>query len=70
MQLIELRRLRLAHILLVLAIAALMAAKQAKLKVGDDAPDFTAKGIEDESLSLSDFEGKKNVVVVFNRAHW
>ena len=39
------------------------------LKVGDMAPDFTlstAKGTsEKDSLTLSDFRGEKNVVIVF-----
>jgi peroxiredoxin len=37
---------------------------------GDEAaiaPDFSAKDSEGRTTSLSDFKGKKNVVLVFNR---
>ena len=47
-----------------------LGADSAKLQVGDKAPDFTANAAQDKSLSLSDFQGKKSVVLVFNRAHW
>lgn len=42
----------------------------ADLKVGDEAPDFELQGIGDAKVTLSSFEKKKNVVVVFSRAHW
>ncbi len=35
------------------------------LKVGDAAPNFTLKNTNNESVSLSDFNGKKNVVILF-----
>ena len=35
------------------------------LKVGDLAPNFSLKNTNNESVSLSDFKGKKNVVVLF-----
>ena len=35
------------------------------LKVGDAAPNFTLKNTNNESVSLSDFKGKKNVVILF-----
>lgn len=35
------------------------------LKVGDRAPDFTLKTAEKEDWRLSDFRGKKNVVLAF-----
>ena len=35
------------------------------LKVGDVAPNFTLKDTNLESVSLSDYKGKKNVVVLF-----
>jgi peroxiredoxin Q/BCP len=37
------------------------------LKEGDKAPDFTLKNAEDESVSLSDFTGKKVVVYFYPR---
>jgi peroxiredoxin len=39
-----------------------------KLKVGDVAPDFTLQyfdGHDDKDIKLSDYRGKKNVVLAF-----
>ena len=38
-----------------------------KPKTYESAPDFTASDAEGKTVSLSDFRGKKNVVLVFNR---
>ena len=35
------------------------------LKVGDEAPDFTLKDTAGKDVKLSDFRGKKNVVLAF-----
>jgi len=35
------------------------------LKAGDAAPNFTLRDTNNESVSLADFKGKKNVVVLF-----
>lgn len=35
------------------------------LKVGDMAPDFTLRGIDGKTYTLSDFRGKQNVVLAF-----
>jgi peroxiredoxin len=35
------------------------------LKVGDEAPDFTLPSTTGQSFKLSDFRGKKNVVLAF-----
>ena len=35
------------------------------LKVGDAAPNFSLKNTNNESVSLSDFKGKKNVIILF-----
>jgi cytochrome oxidase Cu insertion factor (SCO1/SenC/PrrC family) len=40
-------------------------APQTQLKVGDTAPDFTLTDTEGQKVSLSDFRGKKNVVLAF-----
>lgn len=41
-----------------------------KVKIGDKAPDFTLPSISGERISLSDFRGKKNVVISFVPAAW
>lgn len=41
-----------------------------RVKVGDKAPDFTLEDIDGKNMSLSDFHGKKSVVLVFYRGHW
>jgi cytochrome oxidase Cu insertion factor (SCO1/SenC/PrrC family) len=40
-------------------------APQTQLKVGDPAPDFTLTDAEGQQVKLSDFRGKKNVVLAF-----
>jgi peroxiredoxin len=43
------------------------------LKVGDDAPDFSVPavvGVEKVKVTLSDYRGKKNVVIVFYPLDW
>jgi len=41
-----------------------------RVKVGDPAPDFTLPSLSGERISLSDFRGKKNVVISFVPAAW
>jgi len=41
------------------------AAPQTQLKVGDRAPDFELTDTEGQRVRLSDFRGKKNVVLAF-----
>ena len=41
------------------------AAPQTQLKVGDRAPDFELTDTEGQKVHLSDFKGKKNVVLAF-----
>jgi hypothetical protein len=59
----------LAAILLALTVSALAQqtpqAPQTKLKVGDAAPDFTLTDTEGNKVKLSDFKGKKTVVLAF-----
>jgi hypothetical protein len=40
------------------------------LRVGDYAPDFCLKSHTGELISLSDFQGKKNVVLAFFPLAW
>jgi peroxiredoxin len=41
-----------------------------KVKVGDLAPDFTLPAVSGEKISLSQYRGKKNVVISFVPAAW
>ena len=38
-----------------------------KIKVGEKVRDFTCLDTEGRSVTLSDFEGKENIFLVFNR---
>ena len=41
-----------------------------RIKVGQPAPDFTLEDMEGKNITLSDFRGKKTVVLVFYRGYW
>jgi cytochrome oxidase Cu insertion factor (SCO1/SenC/PrrC family) len=41
-----------------------------RIKVGQPAPDFTLENIDGKHVSLSEFRGKKSVVLVFYRGQW
>jgi len=41
-----------------------------RIKVGQPAPDFTLEDMDGKKISLSDYRGKKSVVLVFYRGHW
>jgi cytochrome oxidase Cu insertion factor (SCO1/SenC/PrrC family) len=41
-----------------------------RIQVGDEAPDFTLASFEGEPVTLSDFRGEANVLLVFYRGHW
>jgi peroxiredoxin len=41
-----------------------------RVKVGQPAPNFTLEDMEGKSITLSDFRGKKTVVLVFYRGYW
>ena len=48
-----------------------VADKTQTLKIGDEAPDFELTGHRGgERVKLSDFRGKKNVVIVFYPLDW
>ena len=51
---------------IVLSVLMLLTPMSAKaLNVGDKAPDFTAFTTVQESVRLSDYQGKKNVMMFF-----
>ncbi|HEX7861815.1 MAG TPA: peroxiredoxin [Verrucomicrobiae bacterium] len=50
---------------LVAVVAAAVVAVAEPLKVGDDAPEFELKGSDGKTYKLSDFKGKKAVVVAW-----
>lgn len=53
-------------LLFTLAAATVFAqAQHTHLKVGDQAPDFTLPDTNNKPVKLSDFRGKKNVVLAF-----
>lgn len=41
-----------------------------RLQVGEPAPDFTLAAFEGDPVTLSDFRGETNVILVFYRGHW
>ena len=41
-----------------------------RVHAGVAAPDFTLQAFTGESVTLSDYRGVKNVVLVFYRGHW
>jgi len=57
--------LSLLVVLVTLANAQQPAPPKTNLKVGDAAPDFTLPSTAGQKVKLSDFKGKKNVVLAF-----
>lgn len=41
-----------------------------RVRIGELAPDFTLQALGRPPVTLSDFRGSKNVVLVFYRGHW
>ena len=58
----------LAALALLTLVTPLASAKE--VAIGKPAPDFKATNIEGKEVKLSDWIGKKQLVVVFSRAHW
>ena len=48
-----------------LALASALSSQAAPLKVGDKAPEFTLPDQNGNKVSLTQFQGKKNVVLAF-----
>ena len=53
----------LLAVLSVLVLAQQTTPPKTHLKVGDPAPDFTLRATDGKSYKLSDFKGKKNIVL-------
>ena len=58
-----LRCLALLGVVSVVALAQQPPPVKTQLKVGDTAPDFTLRATDGKTYKLSDFKGKKNVVL-------
>jgi cytochrome oxidase Cu insertion factor (SCO1/SenC/PrrC family) len=58
-------RLSAGVVLCALAAQAQMAPPKLQLKAGDAAPDFTLPASTGKEIRLSEFRGKKNVVLAF-----
>lgn len=41
-----------------------------RIAVGDTAPDFTLRSHGGGIVTLSDYHGKKDIILVFYRGHW
>jgi cytochrome oxidase Cu insertion factor (SCO1/SenC/PrrC family) len=50
--------------------ANLSATEIGRIKIGQAAPDFALENTDGKAITLSDFRGKKAVVLVFYRGYW
>jgi len=41
-----------------------------RVKVGQAAPDFILENSQGKNVSLADYRGRKNVILIFYRGHW
>ncbi len=41
--------------------------REGRINIGEQARDFTLENTHGEQVTLSDFEGKQNIFLVFNR---
>lgn len=49
---------------------ALPASDLERVQAGDIAPDFSLESLSGDIVTLSDYRGRHNVVLVFYRGHW
>jgi hypothetical protein len=56
---------KIGLILVVFAFFIIGASTGQSLEVGDSAPDFNLVGVSGNELRLSDYKGKKNVILIF-----
>jgi len=56
---------RLLQLSLGLAVTLMLASTVAAVEVGDQAPDFSLPSTSGDKLSLSQFKGKKHVLIQF-----
>ena len=61
----KIRRTAIGAGILALALGATITAQAAAPSVGDKAPDFSLPDQNGKQVKLSDFAGKKNVVLAF-----
>ena len=50
--------------------APLPASDLTRINIGDEAPDFTLEDQDGKAVTLSNYRGKKSVVLVFYRGYW
>ncbi len=50
--------------------ATLSASDLTRINIGDEAPDFTLEDQDGKPVTLSNYRGKKSVVLVFYRGYW
>jgi hypothetical protein len=41
-----------------------------RIKIGDEAPDFTLENLDGKPVMLSEYRDRKSVVLVFYRGYW
>ena len=58
-------RMRVTGCVLTIVLGSALALQAAPLKVGDKAPDFSLPDQTFKQVKLSDYAGKKNVVLAF-----
>ena len=63
------RRTAVSFLIVVFLTGAAATAGAEELKVGDKAPDFSAKDVDGKQVKFSSYRGKQ-VVLTFNRASW